>query len=92
MHYLAFEYVPMEVTMGASQRIFYIHLPSAWLCYLGFVISFVCSLGYLINRKARWDAAAVTAADVGLLFGVVVLVTGPSGEGRLGRGGSGSRA
>jgi len=77
VHWLAFVFVPMEVTMGASQRIFYFHLPSAWLCYLGFVVSFVASIGYLLTRKPRWDAAAVAAADVGLMFGVVVLVTGP---------------
>ncbi len=77
VHWLSFVYVPMEAEMRASQRIFYIHLPSAWLCYLGFVVCFAASLGFLITRKAKWDAAAVAAADVGLLFGVVVLITGP---------------
>lgn len=76
-HYLAFAGVPMEATMGAAQRIFYYHVPSAWLCFLGFMICFVASLGYLYTRKTRWDAVALSAAEVGLVFGVIVLTTGP---------------
>lgn len=76
-HYLVFVQVPMEATMGPVQRIFYFHVPSAMLSYLGFLFCFVASLGYLINRKARWDAFARSSAEVGLLFGLIVLVTGP---------------
>lgn len=76
-HYLVFDYAPMEKTMGAAQRIFYFHVPSAMLCYLGFVLSFIGSLGYLLTRKARWDVFAHSAAEVGLIFSIVVLTTGP---------------
>lgn len=77
VHYLAFVYAPMEVTMRAIQRVFYFHVPSAWLCYLGFIICFGASVGYLYNRKAKLDAIALSAAEVGLLFGGVVLTSGP---------------
>ena len=50
-HYLVFVFVPMESTMGAVQRIFYFHVPSAWLCYLGFILCFFGSLSYLIKRN-----------------------------------------
>ncbi|MGK0361261.1 MAG: heme exporter protein C [Bradymonadia bacterium] len=76
-HYLVFVYVPMEKTMGAAQRIYYFHVPSAMLFYLGIACCFVGSLGYLLTRKARWDVFAHAAAEVALVFGVVVLVTGP---------------
>ena len=76
-HYLAFVFVPMELQMGAAQRIFYFHLPSAWLCYLGFLICAGSSATYLITRKSKHDAFALAAAEVGLIFGAVVLVTGP---------------
>ncbi len=76
-HYLAFVHVPMESTMGAVQRIFYFHVPSAWLFYLGALLCFGASLGYLINRKARWDAFAHASAETGLVFGLIVVVTGP---------------
>jgi heme exporter protein C len=76
-HYLVFIYAPMEKTMGASQRIFYFHVPSAMLFYVGIVCCFVGSLGYLLTRKARWDVFAQSAAETALAFGVVVLITGP---------------
>ncbi|MCA9538970.1 MAG: cytochrome c biogenesis protein CcsA [Myxococcales bacterium] len=76
-HYLVWVYVPMEVTMGAVQRIFYFHVPSAWLCFLGFLMCFIASIGYLLNRKARWDAFALSSAEVGLIFGLIVVITGP---------------
>lgn len=76
-HWAAFDYVPMEKTMGAVQRIFYFHVPSAWLCYLGFILCFGGSIAYLYNRKAKADAFALASAEVGLVFGLIVLVTGP---------------
>ena len=32
--YLVFIYVPTEETMGAVQRIFYFHVPVAWIAFL----------------------------------------------------------
>lgn len=76
-HYLAFVYVPMETSMGAVQRIFYFHVPSAWLFYIGCLLCGGASLGYLINRKAKWDAFAHASAETGLVFGLIVVVSGP---------------
>lgn len=76
-HYLVFAHVPMEITMGAVQRIFYFHVPSAWLFYLGAILCWGASLGYLVNRKAKWDAFAQASVEVGLIFGLIVVVTGP---------------
>lgn len=76
-HYLVFIYAPMEATMRSVQRIFYFHLPSAWLCYLGFIFCAVSSLLYLTKQKSKYDAFAVASAEVGLTFGVIVLTTGP---------------
>ena len=49
-HYLVFVFVPMESTMGAVQRIFYFHVPSAWLCYLGFILCFFGSAGFSLSE------------------------------------------
>ena len=35
---MVFLYVPNEKVQGAVQRIFYFHLPSAWMAFLGFFI------------------------------------------------------
>lgn len=69
--------VPMEVTMGAVQRIFYFHLPSAIIAFLAFALSAGASAGYLVTQELKWDRWAVSAAEIGVLYCSVVLVTGP---------------
>ena len=76
-HYLVFVYVPMEPVMRAVQRIYYFHVPSAMMTYLGFVLCFIGSLGYLLTRKSKFDVFAYASAEVGLIFGLIVLTTGP---------------
>jgi len=75
--YEALVVAPTEQTMGAVQRIFYYHVPSAWTAFTLFFINFVASVVYLIKRSPKADALAVTAAEVGVVFCTVVLVTGP---------------
>jgi heme exporter protein C len=68
---------PTESTMGDVQRIFYYHVPSAWTGFVCFFANFAASLYYLAKRCAKADAFAISAAEVGLVFTTVVLVTGP---------------
>lgn len=75
--YLIFFYAPVELRMGIVQKIFYFHVPSAYAMYVGFAICGIASAGYLVKRKPSWDAVAVSAAEVGLLFCLIVLMTGP---------------
>jgi heme exporter protein C len=75
--WMVFFYVPTESEMGVVQRIFYVHVPSAWVAFLAFGIVALCSLGYLWLRDDRLDAISVAAAELGLLFTTIVLVTGP---------------
>ncbi len=69
--------VPTELTMGVIQRIFYVHVPSAWISFFAFFVVFVSSVLYLTTRHPRWDWAAVSAAEIGLVFCGIVLTTGP---------------
>ena len=62
---------------GPLQRIFYFHVASAWVAYLAFAITFVASIGYLRTGSRRWDVLAHSAAELGVLFCTLVLVTGP---------------
>jgi heme exporter protein C len=75
--YCVFQVVPNEVTMGVVQRIFYFHVPSAWVAFLGFFVVFVSSILYLTTRKLVWDVVAHSAAELGVLFCAIVLFTGP---------------
>ena len=74
---LVFLRAPVEKTMGIVQKIFYFHVPSAYSMYLGAIACFVGSLGYLLTRAALWDAIARAGAEVAVVFGAIVLVTGP---------------
>jgi heme exporter protein C len=75
--YGALYVAPTERTMGTIQRIFYIHVPSAWTGLTAFFICFVANLFYVFRRQPPWDWLAVSAAEVGLAFTTVVLITGP---------------
>ncbi len=74
--YLIFLYVPTEETMGIVQRIFYFHVPVAWITFLAFFVIFLCSIMYLWKRHSKWDIVASSSAEVGILFGTLTLVTG----------------
>ena len=62
---------------GQLQRIFYFHVPSAWVAYLGFAVVFVASIAYLRTGRRSWDLLAHSAAEVGVVFCTLVLITGP---------------
>jgi heme exporter protein C len=75
--YTIFVVAPVEQQMGIVQKIFYFHVPSAYAMYIGFFVSAVGSAVYLLKRDPRWDAVAVAGAEVGTLFCLIVLLTGP---------------
>jgi heme exporter protein C len=75
--WMIFFYVPTERSMGIVQRIFYVHVPSAWVAFMAFGIVALCSVGYLWLRDERLDAIAVSAAELGTVFTTAVLITGP---------------
>lgn len=75
--WMIFFYAPTEREMGIVQRIFYVHVPSAWVAFLAFGIVALCSLGYLWLKDERLDAIALSAAELGVVFTTIVLVTGP---------------
>ncbi len=67
-----------EEAMGAQlQRIFYFHVPAAWVAYLAFGLVFIASIAYLRTGNRRWDVLAESAAELGVVFTTLVLITGP---------------
>jgi heme exporter protein C len=75
--YASFFIAPTERTMGLIQRIFYFHAASAWAGMTAFSVCFVANLLYVWRRQAKWDSLGVSAAEVGLAFITIVLITGP---------------
>lgn len=68
---------PYESTMGMIQKIFYYHVPPAILMLVSGIVCGVASARYLMTRQKRHDHTAVAAAEIALIFGTIVLVTGP---------------
>src|SRR5687767_13783688 len=68
---------PYEATMGLVQKIFYYHMPSAWMFLTGAVVCGVASARFLSSGDPRHDRLAIAAAELTVLFGLLTLVTGP---------------
>ncbi len=72
----AFIYAPTELVEGPVQRIFYVHVPLAWISYLAFFFVLVGSALYLWRRDERWDTFARVNAEIGTVFTTLVLISG----------------
>lgn len=70
-------FTPLEARQGAAQKIFYLHVPAAWVAFLAFFLVAVASGVYLWLRDPRLDRFAESSAEVGVIFTTVVLITGP---------------
>jgi heme exporter protein C len=68
---------PYEETMGLIQKIFYFHVPSAITMLVSAVVCGVASARFLVTRDKRSDFTALAAAELVLVFGTIVMATGP---------------
>lgn len=106
--YLSYFYTPTQITAGTlwvvtpdsgspislyeSYRIFFIHLPSAYATATCCGLTALGGVLLLLTRKPKWESLVVSAAEVGLAVGALVLLTGTLwadyawGSGRLGSG------
>lgn len=74
---LVFLKAPIEAQMGIVQKIFYFHVPAAYAMYLGATACLVGSAAYLWRASVSRDALARAGAETAVVFGAMVLVTGP---------------
>jgi heme exporter protein C len=70
-------YVPTDRAQGIVQRIFYFHVPLAMMTFAAFGLVAVASVFFLWRGDRMWDRLASSAAEVGMLFCTLVLITGP---------------
>ena len=73
---LALLWVPEDADQGASQRIFYIHVPVALTAYALLGWGAWKALRLLWTREERFDLESYTGIHIGLIFGLLTLVTG----------------
>jgi heme exporter protein C len=74
----ALMFTPIEARQGPAQKIMYVHATAAFIAlYVAFVLMAIASILYLWLKDEKLDRVAESAAEVGLAFTTVVLVTGP---------------
>ncbi|NJD54524.1 MAG: cytochrome C assembly protein [Candidatus Methanoperedens sp.] len=80
--YFVFFVAPIPIDPGSAAgdpnnfKIFYFHLPIAISAYLSFAVVFVSSILYLRSKKQKWDMLSLSAAEVGVVFAFLTLVSG----------------
>jgi heme exporter protein C len=73
---LAFYWVPSDADQGFSQRIFYLHVPVALTSYACFGGGAWKGFRLLQRGEERYDLESYTAIHIGVIFGLLTLVTG----------------
>lgn len=73
---LVFFYAPIEVQMGAVQKVFYFHVATAWVGMLGFLVAAGAGVFYLRRNEVRWDVVGVSAVEISLVFFLVAIILG----------------
>src|ERR1700687_6128059 len=74
--YMVFIFVPTEADQGIVQRIFYFHVPCAWVAFAAFGLVAICGIFYLWLGSEIWDDLDYAAAESGMVFCTLVLLTG----------------
>lgn len=68
---------PEDAVQGVIQKILYVHVPAAFAAYLGFIVTAIAGALYLWRGEEQYDRLGISAAEVGVLFCTLVIVTGP---------------
>ena len=74
--YLGLFVAPADYQQGETVRIMFLHVPSAWLGMMGFVIMAIASIGVLVWKHPIADVSAKAAAPLGAAFTFLALATG----------------
>ncbi len=74
--WMMFVWVPTDINQGVVQRILYIHVPVAWVSMVAIVGVAAASVLYLVTKREVWDRLALSMAEVGVMFGAIMLISG----------------
>ena len=68
---------PNEATMGLVYKIYFFHMPSAWMFLVAATTAGVASFRLLFLKRPNADHWVIAAAELAVLFGALTLVSGP---------------
>ena len=70
-------FTPMVPDQEWAQKIFYLHVPIAWSCFLAYFIVMINGFLYLFSKDLKYDRIGHASAEIGTIFTSLVLITGP---------------
>ena len=70
-------FTPMVPDQEWAQKIFYFHVPLAWVGFLSYFFVMVSGVSYLFSKDLKYDRMGHASAEIGTLFTGLVLITGP---------------
>jgi heme exporter protein C len=73
----ALAFTPIERMQGPAQKIFYVHVPAAWCAMLAMVLVGIAGILFLLLKDPRFDRFGEASAEVGTVFSMIMLTTGP---------------
>lgn len=65
-----------QQAIGQASRVFYYHIPMAWICVLAYAMAMIYSVLWLRKREWRYDQRALEAARLGIVFCLLATITG----------------
>ncbi|HPH68952.1 MAG TPA: cytochrome c biogenesis protein [Kofleriaceae bacterium] len=74
--WMVFVVTPVADVLFFNQKIFYFHVANAFMLFLSVFVCGFASVVFLKKRDGKWDDIAIAGAEVAVMFGLVVLITG----------------
>ena len=74
--WMIFWWMPIDISQGPVAKTVFIHVPVAWCSMLAIIAVSIASIVYLYRKNLFWDQVAQATAEIGLMFGIVALVSG----------------
>lgn len=74
--YMIFLWVPADVAQGNVQRIFYFHVPAAFVAFTASFVGGIAAILYLIKRDGKYDDLSLAANESVVVFQAVNILMG----------------
>lgn len=75
-HYMGLYIAPEEAMMREVGRILYVHVPTAWVAMLTYLVAFVFAIRSLLSGSVKMDAYLEASLEVGVLLSVLLTIQG----------------
>ncbi len=75
-HGMGLFWAPPEAMMGDVGRILYVHVPTAWVALVTYLIAFIAAIHTLWTSSREWDATVEASVEVGVVLNVLLLAQG----------------